>query len=68
MDLSYCTECGEGFPLGRAKLEVFRADDNPDITFKGSDGVYYSIIPEDMAEVKLLLSEAHIVHHNFGGE
>lgn len=66
--LLYRRKHGSQRPMAPVKLEVFRADDNPDITFKGSDGVYYSIIPEDMAEVKLLLSEAHIVHHNFGGE
>lgn len=51
------------------KLEVMpNASGDPDITFKGGDGIWYVLTPESHAEMKLLLSEAHIVHHNWPDE
>lgn len=37
------------------------------ITFKGEDGVWYTLEPETEADVKALLSQVHIVHHNWEG-
>jgi hypothetical protein len=38
---------------------------NPYLIFKTEDDVYLTIIPESEEDVKALMSQAHIVHHNF---
>jgi hypothetical protein len=36
-----------------------------DITFRDEEGTWYRLEPENEAEMKQLLSEAHIIHHNW---
>ena len=36
-----------------------------ELTLKGDDGIWYVLEPESEAEMKQLLSEAHIIHHNW---
>jgi hypothetical protein len=49
------------------KLELYRITDERDtsLTFKGEDGVWYTITPETFEEMKTLLSEVHVIHHNW---
>lgn len=57
MDLSYCAKCGEGFPLGRAKLGYRTCLDCGDyharqvkwtVTIPYSKGAYQVVNPADL--------------------
>ena len=37
----------------------------PNLTFRDEDGTWYVLQPETHEEMKKLLSEAHILHHNW---
>lgn len=47
------------------KIELVRSADQRDdtLTFLGEDGVYYQIAPEGNEELRLLLSEIHVLFH-----
>lgn len=49
------------------KLEPHRivTADETFLAFKGEDDVWYMIAPESEEEMKTLLSEIHVIHHNW---
>lgn len=44
------------------------ADGAPHITLRDDEGTWYMLEPENEDEMKRLLSEAHIIHHNWPAE
>lgn len=59
---------GSQRPLAPVKLELLPGSagiEVPQIVFKGDDNIWYTLVPETEADVRALMSEAHIVHHNW---
>ena len=56
---------GSQRPMAPIKLTLQPNIGEPEMTFRDQDGTWYRLVPENEAEMKQLLSEAHIIHHNW---
>lgn len=41
---------------------------NANLTFQDETGMFYIFTPESISDVRILMSCAHIIHHNFGDQ